>query len=177
MKTLKKFDNYGSGNKILKEQVTVNLSKGYHNLYIAKKDLNILLSDGGGKLFIKKGTILQASGGGTFSSPDRTINISQTIKKINGIDVKGNYDIRKDKENFLEIEYYDVWERTIDVMNLLQKAMKDLSYVESLIKDAVEYGEEIDDIEDDINDYIDDKRGLLDHIILICSKFREHSYI
>lgn len=90
----------------------------YNNFYVAKHDLEYVSDKH--KVKVPKGTVIFAQGGGYFGDSSGKISLGH-ITKLNGklINTYGDYDIRKDKDNYVEV-YYDVWEKALELMEKLE---------------------------------------------------------
>lgn len=119
----------------------------YNNLFIAKRDIEYV-ADGRKKVKVPRGTIISAHGGGYYGNSAGNISLGN-IDKING-KPSNDYDIRKDKYNYTEI-YYDIWEKTIDLVKKLEDWFRDSPIIEAAAKagdinkviDAIEYQNEV----------------------------------
>jgi hypothetical protein len=103
----------------------------YNNLYIAKHDIKYVSDHH--KVLVPKGTVMSAAGGGMFG--DSTGNISLgNISKVNGKDNwDGFYDIRKDKDNYIEV-YNDVWEKSIALATKIDNWFRDGKNIDAAAK-------------------------------------------
>jgi len=101
----------------------------YNNLYVAKRDIEYVADHK--KVKVPKGTIIIAQGGGYYGTYKGDISLGN-IFEING-KLSYGYDIRKDKDNYTEI-YYDLWEKTIDLVKEVEDWIRDNPGVEAAAK-------------------------------------------
>lgn len=122
----------------------------HNNLFIAKRDIEYYTNYANHKkVNVPKGTVISAQGGGFYGNLNGNIKIGN-IHKVNGKDTNGDYDIRKDKDNYTEI-HYDVWEKVIDLTKKIENWFRDEVAIESAAKagdinkiiDAIEYQNEV----------------------------------
>ena len=149
--TIKDFNDYEkSGDIELNESVNESYMDDYHNYYIAKRDIEY-----GSPMWVKKtehipkGTIILAKGGGMFESIDGTITLPSQISSVNGIAIKKQYDIRKDKDNYEEVNN-TVWQTAIELTELIEEFARDekdimiaskqgdIKEIKAIIKDKLE---------------------------------------
>jgi hypothetical protein len=102
----------------------------YNNLYIAKHNIEYISN--GYKIKVPKGTVISASGGGMFADPTGKISLGN-ISKINGKTVTYYYELRKDKDNYIEI-YYDVWEKALKLNRKIENWFRKSSSIDAAAK-------------------------------------------
>jgi len=120
------FNDYINDNDIeLNESVNESYMDNYHNYYIAKHDIEY-----GSPMWVKKtqhvpkGTIMLAIGGGMFESIDKKYILPNEVSSVNGVATKGYYDIRKDKDNYEEVNN-TVWQTAIEITELIEEFARD----------------------------------------------------
>ena len=102
----------------------------YDNLYIAKHNIEYISNHH--KVKVPKGTVMSATGGGSFSDETGKISLGN-ISKINGKSYQSYYNIREDKDNYIEI-YYDIWPKIIGLTKKIEDWFQNNKDIETAAK-------------------------------------------
>jgi hypothetical protein len=115
----------------------------WHNLFVAKTNIKYISDHH--YVNVPKGTILSASFGGYFKDITGNISIGN-VSRVNGKLAHGDYNIRKDKENYEEV-FCNIWPSTLNVVKKIEnwarneKAISKAARNQDIkgIKDAIEH--------------------------------------
>ena len=110
----------------------------YHRMYIAINDIKYVSNRK--RVFVPKGTLVSAYGGGCFANHDRSI-ILANIDSVNGKDVVG-YEVRTDDKNFISTPN-PTWNMAIDLCNAIEDWVRDselyIKYARELDLEAIKH--------------------------------------